>query len=135
LLVLRPNQSLLFLWWDSVSEFQDLVPEVIARLASRGLPVIFGAPDGLLTVAQDRARQAPVINDDGEMLDSYAGLMIAVLAPSESALPERVAARLRARMPTYVLGPSGLVAPDKPEWRWRDLVEASMSIRSALEIL
>ena len=135
LLVLRPNQSLLFLWWDSVSEFQDLVPEVIARLASRGLPVIFGAPDGLLTVAQDRARQAPVINDDGEMLDSYAGLMIAVLAPSESALPERVAARLRARMPTYVLGPSGLVAPDKPEWRWRDLVDASMSIRSALEIL
>jgi hypothetical protein len=133
--VIRPDQPLLFLWWNSPEEYRDLAPELIAKLAGRGVCVTYGAGSDLLTAAQGRAGDAPLIRDDGDMLESYPGPVIAVVPTSASTVPQPVVARLDMKMPTYVVGPAGLPAPDKPQWAWRHLADASMNIRTALEIL
>jgi hypothetical protein len=125
----------LFLWANDEREFADLAPELLARLASRHMPVVFGAPDRLLAEAQLRAPDSVLIADDGNLLDGYYRPVVAVVPPSSLQVPDTIVARLHARMPTYVVGTASLTTPGRDQWYWRDAADASMSIRTALETL
>jgi hypothetical protein len=133
--ILRPDQPLLFLWANDDREFADLAPDLLARLAARHMPVVFGASDRLLAEAQLRAPYSVLIADDGSLLDDYRRPLVAVVPPSRSQVPDTIVARLRARMPTYVVGTASLTAPGRNQWAWRDAADASLSIRTALETL
>ncbi|GAB3316339.1 hypothetical protein GCM10027451_33010 [Geodermatophilus aquaeductus] len=135
LLVLRPDQPLLFLWVEDDREYADLAPELLARLASRGIPVAFGAPTHVLTEAQRRSPHSVLIADDGDLLEAHQQPVVAFVPPTVSHVPDAVLARLKSRMPTYVVGSASLTTPGRDQWMWRDGADASMNIRTALESL
>jgi hypothetical protein len=133
--VLRPGQPLLFLWVEDDREYADLAPELLARLASRGMPVAFGAPTHVLTEAQRRSPHSVLIADDGDLLEAYRYPVVAFVPPGVAQVPDAVLARLKAGMPTYVVGSASLTTPGRDQWMWRDGADASMNIRTALESL
>jgi ATP-dependent DNA helicase RecQ len=133
--VLRLDQPLLFLWVEDDRKYADLAPELLARLVSRGIPVAFGAPAHVLAQAQRRSPHSVLIADDGDLLEVHRHPVVAFVPPSNSQVPDAILARLEARMPTYVVGPASLTTPGRDQWLWRDVADASMSIRIALETL
>jgi ATP-dependent DNA helicase RecQ len=135
LAVLKDVDPLLYIWSGGDRELTDLMPELLAKLAGRGMAVFFGVQRSHLASAQARAHRAPMIaDDDGSMLNSYPGPMTVVLSNASLEVPPEVLFRLKDGLPTYVIGPSAVPAPDKPQWLWRDLV-TSMNMRTALESL
>jgi ATP-dependent DNA helicase RecQ len=133
--VLGSSQPLLFVWCSDRREQDDLAPELVAKLARRGMPIVYGADRRLLELAQGQAKGVPLIHDDdGEMLQSWEGPLVA-FAPNAVSLSEAVASRLNADLPTYVVGDGSLPTPGKEEWLWRDYADASMTIRTVLESL
>ena len=121
--------------WQTVGEYTDLVPDLVAGLARAGVAVFHGPDAALLTAAQARSPGAVIIHDaDGDLLASYDGLVVAVLARDAIALPGDLLDRIAKQLPTYVVGPHSIPAPDKPHWPWRDLV-ATLSVRAAVRSL
>lgn len=132
--VLRSDQHVLFVWCADRREQADLAPELVAKLARRGMPIVYGADRRLLEVAQGQAKGVPLIHDDGELLQGWAGPILA-FAPNAVSLSDAVASRLSAGLPTYVVGEGSLPTPGKEEWLWRDYADASLNIRTVLESL
>ncbi|MCH6470684.1 DEAD/DEAH box helicase [Sinomonas sp. 5-5] len=129
---LRARKPGLFVWWSTDAEYHDLVPSLVAGLAVAGAAVFCGPDVALLAEAQRRVPSRPMLNDDGELLANYEGLITAILEPSAKAVPSDVRARYEKGLPTYVFGPESLAAPDKPQWKWRDVIDATISVRAAL---
>lgn len=132
---LRARTPGVFVWWGNDAEYDDLLPGLVADLASTGAAVFYGPDGALLAEAQRRAPSRPMLHDDGELLANYEGLVTAILEPSAKAVPADVRARYEKGLPTYVLGPESLAAPDKPQWKWRDVIDATISVRAALRSL
>jgi superfamily II DNA/RNA helicase len=129
---LRARKPVLFVSWGTDAEHHDLVPGLVAGLAGAGAAVFYSLDSALLMEAQRRAPSRPMLHDDGELLANYEGLVTVILEPSATAVPTEVRVRYEKRLPTYVLGAVSVAAPDKPHWRWRDVTDATLSVRAAL---
>lgn len=130
---LNAGGNLLLVHWRDEAEYRDLLPELVAGLAGAGSGVFNCTDTAVLDAAQARV-PGPVIRDDGELLTSYEGLVTVIMDRDATDIPAAMLQRLRHRLPTYVLGPASLPAPDKPHWRWQD-VTANLSVRAALRSL
>lgn len=131
---LRANGTSLFVYWRADREYHDLVPDLVADLTTAGAAVFHTADDALLTVAQRRISNRPIIQDTGELLDTYEGLLTVILDRTASTVPPRVQTRYQRRLPTYVVGPASTAAPDRPDWLWRDMI-AAVGVTTARESL
>lgn len=129
---LRAGNSVLLVWWGTDAEYGDLVPGLVAGLAGAGAAVFYSTDDALLAEAQRRAPSRPMLQDDGELLATYEGLVTVVLERSAVAVPDEVRGRYEKGLPTYVLGSALVVAPNKAHWKWRDVADAALSVRAAL---
>jgi hypothetical protein len=129
---LRARNPVLFVPWGTDAEYHDLVPGLVAGLAGAGAAVFFGTDGALLAEAQRRTPSRPMLHDDGELLANYEGLVTVILEPNAMAVPADVRVRYEKGLPTYVLGASSVAAPDKPHWKWRDVADATLSVRAAL---
>ena len=129
---LRARNPVLLVSWGTDAEYQDLVPGLVAGLAGAGVAVFYAADGTLLAEAQRRATNRPIMHDDGELLATYEGLVTVILERDAVAVPDQVRVRYEKGLPTYVLGPASVPAPHKPHWRWRDVADATLSVRAAL---
>jgi hypothetical protein len=132
----RGESSWLSLYWRSGRERNDLVPDLLERLARRGVAV-FGGPglDGPVAAAlQSAARPAPIVVDrDRDLLDGYRGTVVWLLDddPPDSA----VAQRLDSPEITYLVHPATLGDPDRPGVALIEVRSAVLPVMTALEIL
>ncbi len=127
---LHAGADVLLIYWPDETTRRDLLPDVVAGLALAGAMVFHCADPNMLDAAQANITR-PVIRDDDELLMSYEGLVTVIMDRNATGVSASVLQRLGRRLPTYVLGPASLPAPDKPLWRWQD-VTANLSIRAAL---
>jgi ATP-dependent DNA helicase RecQ len=135
---LRGDQPLLRLTWSRITEREDLVPELVALLARRGLSVVGG--NGLsareLTRVQREARDAVVIHDqDGHLLRTYPDPMLVVLDHGPFAYQEALVRRCRGSWTTYIITAEPAVATAHPALPWNDLSLRSLPVRVALKEL
>ncbi|MGW3809338.1 protein DpdF [Micromonospora sp. NPDC005113] len=133
--IIRDGQSLLFIHCANQDEFGDLAPGVLARLAHAGIAIVHGARRRWLDEAQRQAGSAPLIHDDGDLLDVSPLPVVAVVPADAKAVPDRIVRRIEAGQPTYVIGLATLPAPGRPDWAWRDCAAGSLNIRKARENL
>jgi hypothetical protein len=137
LAAMHVGSSLLSLTWSTSQEREDLLPDILERLARRGM-AIAGGPglDAKLARRVQRAvRPAPLITDyDADLATTFPEPVIWVLTREARELDDAIAARVGARNPTYLLHPRDLPDPDKPGNRLADL-HASLSLRVALGAL
>lgn len=131
---LHANGAPLFVYWRAEREYHDLVPDLIADLAAAGVAVFHSAEDDLLTAAQRRISNRPIIRDTGELLDTYEGLLTVILDPTATTVPRPVQTRYDRGLPTYVVGPASTTAPERPTWLWRDMI-AAVGVTTARESL
>jgi hypothetical protein len=122
----------------SKQERVDLVPQLLERLARRGLSVVGGpgvdqaTADALQTAAFPR----PVLVDyDGDLLATFESPLVVVLADDATELGADLQDRLRSTAPTYLLHPAPVVAPERPHLRLIDLHRNHLSTTTALELL
>lgn len=135
---LRGDQPVLQLTWSSSTEREDLVPELIALLARRGLGVVGG--NGLsareLAKVQRDARDAVVIHDqDGHLLRTYAGPMLVVLDDGPFAHQEALVRRCRGPRATYVVAADPHTAMSQPGQPWNDHTLRTVPVRIVLKEL
>lgn len=132
----RGGSSWLSLYWRSGRERSDLVPDLLERLARRGVAV-FGGPgldDAAAAALQSAARPAPIVVDrDRDLLDGYRGTVVWLLDgdPPDSV----VAQRLDSPEITYLVHPATLGDPDRPGVALIEVRSAVLPVTTALEIL
>lgn len=129
---LRAHNPVLLVSWGTDAEYHDLVPGLVAALAGAGAAVFYGNDGALLAEAQRRSPSRPMLQDDGELLATYEGLVTVILERSAVEVPDEVRVRCDRGLPTYVLGSASVAAPNKAQWRWRDVADAALSVRAAL---
>lgn len=132
---LGSDRTMLFLWWESDEQYGDLVSDLLAGLVSAGLAIVSCADRRLLQEAQRKAGPRPVVDAESDLVDTYGGTVVAIMPRTSTHVSEPVRDRIASRLPTYLLGPASLAAPGHPQWAWRDLADATMSVRTALETL
>ncbi len=135
---LRGDQPALRLTWRKITEREDLVPELVALLARRGLSVVGG--NGLsareLTKVQREAQDAVVVHDqDGHLLRTYPGPMLVVLDHGPFAHQEALVRRCRGPWTTYIVVAGPSTATDQPGQPWNDLAPRTLPVRIVLKEL
>ncbi len=131
---LHANGTPLFVYWGAEREYRDLVPDLVGDLATAGVAIFETTDAAVLTVAQDRISNRPIIGDTGELLETYEGLLTVILDPTATSVPLRVQTRYQRGLPTYVMGPASTTAPERPAWLWRDMISA-IGVTTARESL
>lgn len=131
---LHANGAPMFVYWRADREYDDLVPDLVAELTAAGAAVFHTFDNALLTLAQRRIANRPIIQDTGDLLETYGGLLTVILDRTANTVPSQVLTRHERHLPTYVVGPASTAAPDRPNWPWRDMV-ASLGIKTARECL
>jgi ATP-dependent DNA helicase RecQ len=134
----RGRANWLSIWWTSKQERLDLVSQLLERLARRGLSIVSGPGIDQATAdaLQTAAFPHPVVVDhDGDLLTTFEGPLVVVLADDATDLASDVQGRLRSAAPTYLLHPAGVVAPERPQLRLIDLNSNHLSTTTALELL
>ena len=134
----RGRSSWLSIWWASERERLDLVPQLLERLARRGMSVVSGP--GIDEAAADALQAAafphPVLIDhDDDLLTTFEGPLVVVLAGDSTDLGSDVKGRLRFPAATYLLHSASVVAPERPQLQLVDLHSNHLSITTALELL
>ena len=84
---IRGSSSWLSIWWGNGRERDDLLPQLLERLARRGMSVIGGpgVTDRLATQVQELAWPSPVIVDhDDDLVTTFSGPVIWVLSDRNS---------------------------------------------------
>ena len=131
------GSSWVSLTWSTSQEREDLLPDLLERLARRGMAIV-GGPGfdaRLARRVQRAARPTPVITDyDADLAASFPEPVIWVLGPEARELDDVIVGRLMADNPTYLIHPRDLPDPQKPGGRLADL-HASLSLRVALGAL
>jgi ATP-dependent DNA helicase RecQ len=131
---LQAHGAPLFVYWRTEREYHDLVPDLITELAAAGAAVFHTADDALLTAAQRRISNRPIIRDTGDLLDTYEGLLTVILDATATAVPRSVQTRYQRGLPTYVIGSESTASPERPTWLWRDMI-AAVGVTTARESL
>lgn len=134
----RGRSSWLSIWWGNRRERDDLLPQLLERLARRGMPVI-GGPGitaRLATQVQELAWPSPIIVDyDDDLAATFPGPMIWVLGDTTPFLDSVIADRLKSTDVTYLLHSRSLPAPDRPGTGLAQISDGSLSINAALGVL
>ncbi len=133
--VIRLQQPLLFVHCANEDEIRDLTPGILGRLARAGVAIAFGAEQKWLDEAQRQAGSAPLMADDGQLLETSSLPVIAVIPAATEQVPSAIVDRIAAGLPTYVIGLDTLPAPGRRDWAWRDYADGSLSIRTVQEKL
>ncbi|HEY0640537.1 MAG TPA: protein DpdF [Pseudonocardiaceae bacterium] len=132
----RGGSAWLSLYWRSGRERADLVPDLLERLARRGIAV-FGGPgldDAAAAALQSSARPAPIIIDrDHDLVDDYRGPIAWLL--NEDAPDRAVEQRLCSPDVTYLVHPATLGDPDRPGVAMIEVRSAVLPVATALEML
>lgn len=106
---------------------------LFTRMAERHLRVWRARPQIVDRLQRD-VGSTPIIHDDPgsgvTLLDSYSGPVVVVL--DEPEVPSEVWGRITAGMPTYLVGPSDTMNPDRPEARLRDVADGPCVSASTL---
>ncbi|GAB3446579.1 hypothetical protein GCM10027517_29010 [Phycicoccus ginsengisoli] len=134
-----PSRDRLALWrGDTSFVFVHYRPgenltALFTRMAERHLRVWRVTREVAERLQRD-ASQMPIIHDDPEgtssLLDQYAGPMVVVFTEPE--VPPAVWERVRSGLPTYLIGPSETMNPDKPGMRLRDVADGPCVSATAL---
>jgi ATP-dependent DNA helicase RecQ len=135
---IRGRSSWLSIWWGNRQEGDDLLPQLLERLARRGMSVIGGpgATDRLAAQVQELAWPSPVIVDhDDDLVTTFSGPVIWVLDDTTRILDPVIAGRLTSSDVTYLLHPRSLPAPDRPWIELAKVADGSLSINAALGVL
>jgi len=135
---IRGRSSWLSIWWGNRQERDDLLPQLLERLARRGISVI-GGPGitaRLATQVQELAWPSPVIVDhDDDLVTTFPGPVIWVLGDTTPFLDSVIADRLKSTGVTYLLHPRSLPAPDRPGTELAQVSDGSLSLNAALGVL
>ena len=121
---LRGSRPLLCITWGMQQERRDLLPDLLAKLAARGMNIIGGPGLDVATaqVVQRAARAHAVINDyDGYLAEFSMMPIVWVLAEGTQSLDDAVARRLLAGDLTYLIQSRDLPDPERPGHRFEDL--------------
>ncbi|MFI7577999.1 protein DpdF [Micromonospora sp. NPDC049497] len=137
LMGVRGDCPWLSIWWRTPAVRNDLLPELLAQLARRGLSV-FAGPGVTVAVARRVQREAwpkPVIVDhDNTLIESFSGPLVWV-ADDQSDLPVAVRSRLQDHVPTYLIHSRNLPDPERPHVELRQVCDVSLSLETALGAL
>ncbi len=137
LAAVRSGASWLSLYWTDEQMRRDLLPQLLTRLARRGMAV-FGGPGlspQMATDLQDDARPWPVIvDDDDDLVINYSD-PIAWVMDDSAPLPATIIDRLASDDVTYLVHPGHLSAPGRPGTRLTTICHAPLSIVTALGAL
>lgn len=137
LAMLRQPASWLSLWWDQASTRDDLLPDLLEKLARRGIAVVGGpgaAPDLVRRLQRDAAPHPIIVDHDRDLLINYRGPMIWIANDSVT-LEHEVQARLESDDVTYLVHQNTLPAPERAGVRLVDVCPAPVSLRTALGVL
>ncbi|QYN37792.1 DEAD/DEAH box helicase [Pseudonocardia sp. DSM 110487] len=132
----RGASSWLSLHWRDERERADLVPDLLERLARRGVAV-FGGPGldaATATALQAAARPAPIVVDrDHDLVDGYRGTVVWLLEgdPPDPAVVQR----LDSPDVTYLVHPATLGDHNRPGIALSEIHSAVLPVTTALEIL
>ncbi|MET9218651.1 protein DpdF [Streptomyces sp. NPDC003300] len=132
----RGDLPCLSIYWETEREFTDLMPELLERLAVRGMSVV-GGP-GLASLVTRRlqrdVRPHPLVVDrDEDLLGRYTNPMVWLLDSSASHMGEDLAMRFDSKDVTYLLHPRSLAHPDRPDTPLVAIHRAHLWVRTALE--
>ncbi|MEU2661920.1 protein DpdF [Micromonospora sp. NPDC007220] len=134
---LRRDRPWLSIWWRTPAARDDLLPELLAQLARRGLGVLAGpgVTDAVARKVQRVAWPKPVLLDhDDDLTESFAGPIVWV-ADEGPDLSAAARSRLRDGAPTYLIHPRELPDPERPHVQLRQLCDASLSLETVLGAL
>ena len=134
---MRKGSSWQSIWWADQQTREHLVPQLLARLARRGVSVLGGPGLDASTAADVQAAALPfpvVVDHDGDLLATYAGPLVWVL-DAASALAGPVMDRLESGDPTYLVHAQTLPSPDRSGIRLVDTCHAPVSVNTALGAL
>jgi len=137
LAAIRGDSPWLSIWWRDEQDRTYLVPQLLERLARRGMRVVGGpgVNERLAGVVQAGVLPHPVIVDyDEDLLTTYSGPVVWVLDGS-SPIHGPLADRLGSDDLTYLLHPRSLASPDRPASRLIDVCPATVSLNKALGAL
>ncbi|MEV5412983.1 protein DpdF [Thermopolyspora sp. NPDC052614] len=131
---LRGNSGGLRIQWNGDQERRDLLPELLANLVRRGMPVVAGpgADRELLRQVQEDVYPTPLILDDDEDLITYSDLPVVWVAKDFGAISSVISHRVGSGEITYVLrpAPSHKEVPFEDHRLWSG--RAAVSVRVAL---
>jgi ATP-dependent DNA helicase RecQ len=134
----RGRSSWLGIWWASDRERVDLVPQLLERLVRRGMSIVSGPgiDEAATEVLQTAAFPHPVLVDyDRDLLTTFAGPLVVVLTGDAIQLGSDIQDRLYSTAPTYLLHPTSVVAPERPQLRLVDMHSNHVSVTTALGLL
>jgi superfamily II DNA/RNA helicase len=134
----RGRSNWLSIWWVSERERLDLVPQLLERLARRGMSVMSGPGIDEATADALQAAAFPhavLIDHDDDLLNTFEGPLVVILAGDATSLGRDVEERLRSTAPTYLLHPTSVVASERSHLRLVDMYSNHLSITTALELL
>lgn len=134
---MRGARPWLSLTWQTESDRDDYLPDLLERLVRRGMPIL-GGPGldaKLATRVQRSVRPAAVITDDDEdLLMSFSGPITWVLDQKARELDSVILDRLSSDAVTYLIHHRDLPDLDRPGIRLEQ-VHAPLSLRAALGVL
>lgn len=133
----RDGLACLSLWWEDEQELHLYVPRLLERLVRRGMTIVGGpgVTARCREVLLKAARTHPVVLDeDAELLKSWAGPVVWVLGDSPS-LDYDTAARFSSEDVTYLVHPRHTRHPDRTTDPLIDIHRAKLPVFRALEEL
>ncbi len=137
LAAVRSGASWLSLYWTDEQMRRDLLPQLLSRLARRGMAVFGGAglSPQMAADLQDGARPWPVIvDDDDDLVVNYPDPIAWVMDDAMS-MPAAIIDRMGTDDVTYLVHPGDLPAPGRPSTRLTTICHAPLSIVTALGAL
>jgi ATP-dependent DNA helicase RecQ len=130
----RGGSPWLSLTWQTRSDRDDYLPELLELLVRRHVPIL-GGPGldaKLINRVRRTARPAVVINDyDGDLVESFPGWVVWILADGTAPLKGPIRDRLAVGEPTYLIHNRDLPDLDRPGFRFAQ-VHTSVSLLVAL---
>jgi hypothetical protein len=135
---IRGRSSWLSIWWSNGRERDDLLPQLLERLARRRMSVI-GGPGVTARLAaqiQELAWPSPIIVDhDDDLVNTFPEPVIWVLGDTTPCLDSVILNRLNSTDVTYLLHAKSLIAPDRPGTELAQVSDGSLSLNAALGVL
>jgi ATP-dependent DNA helicase RecQ len=126
------------IWWSGSEHRRDLVPELLERLARRGLSLItdVGLDAGEARRLQRRVRNLPIILDyDNDLVRSFGGPLVALARNNAVHLDVDLQQRLLGTHPTILIHPAPLRHPERSDLTVKEFHNFSISVQAALSLL
>ncbi|MFF0109464.1 protein DpdF [Streptomyces hirsutus] len=132
----RTDLPCLSIYWETQQEFNDLIPELLERLAARGMSAVGGPGISRLSTRRLQRDMRPhplIVDSDGDLLDRYTNPLVWLMDPEDSVMGPEAAMRFESQDVTYLLHPRSLTHPDRPKTPLIAIHRAHLWVRTALE--